>query len=67
MRHARAHPARRRRRAPPAGGVSRAFTLLEMVLVLFILALLSAVAIPRYGRSIDRFRVDAAASYWWPW
>ena len=41
----------------PAGG----FSLIEIVLVLVILALVSAIAVPRYGNSIMRYRAESAA------
>jgi prepilin-type N-terminal cleavage/methylation domain-containing protein len=39
----------------------RAFSLVELVLVLAIVAVVSAIAIPRYGNSITKYRLDAAA------
>jgi prepilin-type N-terminal cleavage/methylation domain-containing protein len=41
--------------------MSRAFTLVELVLVLTALAVLAAVAIPRYGNSLSNYRADLAA------
>ncbi|MGD9689889.1 MAG: Tfp pilus assembly protein FimT/FimU [Phycisphaerales bacterium] len=38
-----------------------AFTLVELVLVLSVLAIASAVAVPRYAHAIQRYRLDAAA------
>lgn len=43
-------------------GGSRAFTLLELVLVLSIVGVLSAIAVPRFQRSIVKARADAAAN-----
>lgn len=40
---------------------SRAFTLLEVVLVVAITAIFAAVAVPRYGRAAGRYRADLAA------
>src|SRR2546423_11308670 len=39
----------------------RAFSLIEMVLVLAILAMVSAIAVPRYAGSIARYRAETAA------
>lgn len=39
----------------------RGFTLLEVLLVLAIVAIFSAVAAPRYGRASGRYRADLAA------
>ena len=41
--------------------VNRAFTILELVMVLVALALLAAVAAPRYASSLANYHVDAAA------
>lgn len=43
-------------------GARRAFTLIELVLVLAILATFAAVAAPRYGGAVARYRVQAAAN-----
>jgi type II secretion system protein H len=40
---------------------ARAFTLIELVLVLAIIGTISAIAMPRYGRSVARYRVETAA------
>ena len=40
---------------------SRAFSLVELVIVLCIIALVSAMAIPRYAGATARYRLDAAA------
>lgn len=42
-------------------GISRGFSLLELVLVLAIIATLSAIAVPRYAASVTGYRADAAA------
>lgn len=39
----------------------RAFSLIELVLVLSIVAIVAAIALPRYGRSTTRYRVELAA------
>jgi prepilin-type N-terminal cleavage/methylation domain-containing protein len=39
----------------------RAFSLIELVVVLSIVGVMAAVAIPRYGRAISRTRVEQAA------
>jgi prepilin-type N-terminal cleavage/methylation domain-containing protein len=39
----------------------RAFTLVELVMVAAILAVLSAIAVPRYSASLGHFRTEAAA------
>ena len=49
---------RRPRTGRPGG---RAFTLIELVLVVATIAVLSAIAIPRYANSMNRYRVDLAA------
>lgn len=54
-------PGRCRTRAPTATGV-RAFTLLELVIVLVIVAMLGAMAVPRYVQAVARNRLDAAAN-----
>jgi type II secretion system protein H len=46
-----------RRAAATSGG----FTLLEVLLVLAIVAIFAAVATPRYGRAVGRYRADLAA------
>jgi prepilin-type N-terminal cleavage/methylation domain-containing protein len=47
------------RGAPRCG--RRGFTLFEVAIVLTVVALVSAVAIPRYSNAVHRFRADAAA------
>jgi prepilin-type N-terminal cleavage/methylation domain-containing protein len=39
----------------------RAFTLIELMLVIAIMAVFSAMAMPRYGRSLARYRADVTA------
>ncbi|MDX2116568.1 MAG: type II secretion system protein [Planctomycetota bacterium] len=39
-----------------------AFSLIELVIVLVIVAMLAAIAVPRYGQSQARYRADAAAA-----
>jgi len=43
-------------------GARRAFSLLELVLVLAILSLMVTVAVPRYTSALGRYHVDAAAN-----
>jgi prepilin-type N-terminal cleavage/methylation domain-containing protein len=43
------------------GGRGGGFTLLEMTIVILLIAILSAVAIPRYANSVNRYRVEMAA------
>lgn len=45
----------------PAGRRCAAFTLLEVTIVVFIIAVTASIALPRYDRSLARFRADAAA------
>lgn len=52
---------RSRKHAPAATGV-RSFTLLELVLVLVIVAMVGAMAVPRYVQAVARSRLDAAAN-----
>jgi prepilin-type N-terminal cleavage/methylation domain-containing protein len=47
--------ARARRRTP-------GFSLIELVLVMTIIAVLSAIAVPRYADALARYRADAAAN-----
>jgi prepilin-type N-terminal cleavage/methylation domain-containing protein len=56
-------PSRRRHR-PAAVAAARgrgAFTLVELVLVVAAVAILSAIAVPRYASALARYRVDLAA------
>jgi len=39
----------------------KAFTLIELVMVIAIIAVLAAIAMPRYAASLARYRLDAAA------
>jgi len=39
-----------------------AFSLIELILVLTIISVLAAIAVPRYANALARYRVDAAAS-----
>jgi prepilin-type N-terminal cleavage/methylation domain-containing protein len=39
----------------------RGFTLIEITVVIVLIAIVSAIAIPRYANSINRYRVDMAA------
>ena len=48
----------RRRRGPRA---ARAFSVVELVLVVAITAMVTAIAAPRYANSIARYRADSAA------
>jgi len=52
-----AYGGHRRRWAQASGG----FSLLELVVVLSIMAILAAVAVPRYGKAIQRYRTEMAA------
>jgi prepilin-type N-terminal cleavage/methylation domain-containing protein len=56
--HLRCHRATRR---PAALARASAFTLIEMTVVIAMIAILFAVAIPRYADSVNRYRVDMAA------
>ncbi len=53
--------ARARRRERPARRLLRGVTLIELALVIVMLAILAGVALPRFGNSIARQRLDAAA------
>lgn len=44
------------RSKPPAGPLSRGFTLIELIVVMAIVALLVTIAAPRYLQSVDRAR-----------
>jgi len=54
-----------RRSGTPRAAVVRArrgaFTLLELLVVMAIMSVLAAMAVPRYGRAMARYRVEAAA------
>src|SRR5438067_829946 len=39
----------------------RAFTLIELVMVLALVAVLAGIALPRYARSVARYQADATA------
>ena len=39
----------------------RGVTLIEMILVVALAGIVTAIAMPRYGRSLERYRADAAA------
>ena len=59
MQHDRAFALEHRvRTAPPTH--ARAFTLIEGAVVIAIIAIVAAIAVPRYGQSLDRYRLDAA-------
>jgi len=49
------------RRGGCISSVRRAFTLIEVVMVLAIIVVLAAIAVPRYGRVMGRYRADIAA------
>lgn len=51
----------RRRGNRGAGPATRGFSLVEIVLVIAILALVAAIAVPRYSNSIMRYRAESAA------
>lgn len=40
---------------------ARAYTLVELMMVLAIIGLCAGIVVPRYGRSLTRYRADAAA------
>jgi len=40
---------------------SRAFTLIELLIVLSVIGTVSLIAVPRYARSLERYQADAAA------
>lgn len=42
--------------------MTRAFSLLELVVVLSIIGITALIAVPKYANSVTRFRVDAAAA-----
>ena len=50
-----------RRSNDPAAPLHTAFSLMEMVMVLAIMAVLSAIAVPRYSNTVERARADAVA------
>lgn len=52
---------RRRRRSGARRASGGAFTLIELVLVIATVAILSAIAVPRYASALARYRVDLAA------
>lgn len=41
---------------------ARGFSILELVIVLSIVGIMAAIAVPRYGRAVDRSRVEQAAA-----
>ncbi len=43
------------------GGQRLGFTLIELTIVLLVMGILAAIAVPRYLQTISRFRVEAAA------
>ena len=48
-------------RARRVGGRAPAFSLIELVLVVATIAVLSAIAVPKYADAMNRYRVDLAA------
>ena len=48
-------------RSPKSRASRRAFTLIELAIVLLILGILAGVAAPKYADALARFRVEAAA------
>ena len=61
MRRRRAARALRACTGRPRAGAATGFNLVELVLVIAITALVSAIAVPRYANSVARYRADAAA------
>lgn len=51
----------RQERLPPSGNAAHGFTLIELVTVVAIIAITAAIAIPRFGNSLARIRVERAA------
>jgi len=49
------------RSSDPTSPIRTAFSLMEMVMVLAIMAVLAAIAAPRYSNTVERARVDAVA------
>ena len=49
------------RRRAPCRISSRGFSLFELLVVLSIIAIVAALAVPRYANSVGRYRADAAA------
>lgn len=43
------------------GDLTRAFSLIELVVVVFVIGVLASIAVPRFARSIARQRAEAAA------
>lgn len=43
------------------GRVRRAFSLAELLVIVIIIGIIAAIAVPRFGKAIGRFRVDGAA------
>src|SRR5262245_20118717 len=41
---------------------TRAFTLIELVMVIALTGIIAAIALPRYGAAVSRYRVDLAAT-----
>ncbi len=48
-------------RSQPGVCLNFGFTMIELMLVMAIVAVFSAIAVPRYSQSTDRYRADAAA------
>jgi Tfp pilus assembly protein FimT len=48
-------------RRPSGARPARAFTLIELTLVIATIAVLTAIAVPKYAQSMNRYRVDIAA------
>ena len=53
--------ARTSRRSPAGRPAAAAFSLFELLFVIAIIAIVAAMAMPRYGRSVARYRAECAA------
>lgn len=60
----RPHPAAIQRTPARCRRGRRAFSLPELVVVLAVVGAAAAIALPRYGSAVDRYRADGAARAW---